>query len=143
MRFGAYMVHCICVFLHLDIMHFEDSNNKISPFAGDLCQRLIDAGLLEDDPKYYGSQIIDWFGFDQTQSMAEYLDIAPENLSEFVELYMMGEGNCPLCGGELKFCETEGYEYGGSYDIPPEWIVTNYVYKCANCGEIIKTEEEL
>ena len=143
MRFGAYLVRCICLFLHLDIMHFEDSNNKISPFAGDLCQRLIDAGLLEDDPKYYGSQIIDWFGPDQTQPMAEYLDIAPENLSEFVELYMMGEGNCPLCGGELKFCETEGYEYGGSDDIPPEWIVTEYIYKCANCGEIIKTEKEL
>lgn len=124
-------------------MHFEDLNNKISPFAEDLCEKLIDAGLLEDDPMFYGEQIINWYDLPDIKKMTEYLDIPQKDIHDFEELYMMGEGNCPLCGGELEFVETEGYEYGGSDDIPPEWIVTNYVYKCANCGEIIKTEEEL
>lgn len=124
-------------------MHFEDLNNKISPFAEDLCEKLIDAGLLEDDPMFYGEQIINWYDLPDIKKMADYLDIPQKDIHDFEELYMMGEGNCPLCGGELVFVETEGYESGGSDDIPPEWIVENYIYKCANCGEIIKTEKEL
>ncbi len=51
---------------------------------------------------------------------------------------------CPHCGGELKFVETEGHELkDGDYYTPNSYVIDNYVYRCAECGEIIKSEKEL
>lgn len=50
----------------------------------------------------------------------------------------------PHCGGELEFVETEGHELkDGDYYTPNSYIVDNYVYRCVECGEIIKTPNEL
>ena len=55
-----------------------------------------------------------------------------------------GDGDCPHCGGELEFVETEGHELkDGDYYTPNSYIVDNYVYRCVECGEIIKTPNEL
>ena len=54
------------------------------------------------------------------------------------------DGFCPHCGGELQYIETEGHELrDGDYYTPNSYIIDNYVYRCADCGEYIKTPNEL
>ena len=51
---------------------------------------------------------------------------------------------CPVCGGELDFVETEGHELNdGDYYTPNSYIIDYFVYRCRECGEIVKTENEL
>lgn len=54
------------------------------------------------------------------------------------------DGICPECGGELEFSETEGHELNdGDYYTPNSYEIDNYVYRCRECGAIIKSEKEL
>ena len=56
----------------------------------------------------------------------------------------MIDGKCPECGGELLFVETEGHElHDGDYYTPNSYIIDKYIYRCADCGETIKTDKEL
>lgn len=51
---------------------------------------------------------------------------------------------CPVCGGELDFVETEGHELkDGDYYTPNSYIIDYFVYRCRECGEIVKTENVL
>lgn len=54
------------------------------------------------------------------------------------------DGKCPECGGELDYVETQGHELNdGDYYTPNSYIIDKYIYRCADCGEIIKTDKEL
>lgn len=62
----------------------------------------------------------------------------------FCNLVVMGDGDCPVCGGNLVYDETEGHELNdGDLYTPNSWVPDLYCYHCANCGEIIKTPNEL
>lgn len=82
--------------------------------------------------------------------LAEYLyndethSIPADVFDAFCALIVWGDGDCPHCGGKLEFVETEGHELNdGDYFTPNSYIVDNYVYRCVECGEIIKTPNEL
>lgn len=120
-------------------------------FAKDLCTLYVNAGLLEDTPDSYGLPV--------TQAMPEahvstvaamlsaYLDLAPipaNVFDSFTRLIVMGDGDCPHCGGNLKYKETVGHELkDGDYWTPNSWVADYYVYTCPICGETIKTPNEL
>ena len=113
---------------------------------------LVNAGFLIDDPDNYGCMLSE-----SIQGDAKVFDVAEifkqalgvpvlgsdlwDNVNGCV---VMGDGDCPECGGELRFVETEGHEINdGDRYTPNSYIVDNYVYVCRNCGEIIKSENEL
>ena len=57
---------------------------------------------------------------------------------------LWGDGDCPYCGGELRFVRTEGHELqDGDRWTPNSYVIDNYVYECPVCGEIIKSKKEL
>ena len=67
-----------------------------------------------------------------------------EVFDAFCALIFWGDGDCPHCGGELEFIETEGHELNdGDYYTPNSYVIDNYVYRCNECGEYIKTPKEL
>lgn len=119
--------------------------------AVELCQKFVDAGMLKDDPDVYGETFIRATGpqyvTDICAVLREYLyvpTVETEVFDAVCLLCVIGDGPCPECGGELKFVETEGHEEkSGDRDLPPEYIIERYVYKCAHCGETIKSEIEL
>lgn len=108
--------------------------------AVELCQWFIDSGMFEDTPNNYGVTVIQATGdklvSDVCAGLSTFLfgecrAIHCDVFDAFCRLVILGDGDCPHCGGELQFVETEGHE------------IDNYVYRCAECGEIVKTDKEL
>ena len=60
------------------------------------------------------------------------------------EMEDIKDGICPECGGELKLIDTDGYELNdGDYLTPNTYVIERYIYRCADCGEIIETNDLL
>ena len=120
-------------------------------FADLLCKKLIASDLLADIPDNYGLPMIQATGkarvFDVVSVLIEYLGIPTMDMDAFdafCKCIVIGDGDCPKCGGELEHYENEGHEINdGDYLHPNTYIVDKYVYRCRECGEIIKSETEL
>jgi len=119
-----------------------------------LCAHLVKTGIIEDTPENYGVSVLIATGpryvKDVCAALAEYLyddetrTIPADVFDAFCRLIVMGNGDCPVCGGNLLYDETEGHELkDGDYYTPNSWVPDLYVYHCANCGEIYKTPNEL
>lgn len=122
--------------------------------AVELCARFIDAGMIEDDPENWGKSVLRATGpqyvSDVCAVLAEYLfgdethSVPADVFDAFCALTVMGDGDCPHCGGELRFIETEGHELNdGDHYTPNSYEIDYYIYHCAVCGETIKSEKEL
>lgn len=122
--------------------------------AVELCGRMIDAGMIEDTPDNYGESVLIATGpqyvKDVCAVLAGYLygdedrAIPADVFDAFCGLTVIGNGNCPLCGGNLIYDCEKGHELqDGDYWTPNSWVVDLYVYHCANCGETIQTKNEL
>ena len=67
-----------------------------------------------------------------------------EVFDAFRKLILMDEYDCPRCGGNLKYIETEGHHLNdGDRFTPPSYIIDIYVYRCPECGAYIKSKIEL
>lgn len=122
--------------------------------AVELFAALVDAGMIEDPTENWGESVLIATGpqyvSDVCAVLAEYLyndeshSIPADVFDAFCALIVWGDSNCPHCGGELEFVETEGHELNdGDYFTPNSYVIDNYVYRCVECGEIIKTPNEL
>ncbi len=149
-----------------NIMKFKIDENlkmvaaaKVAPVdletvAVELCARFIDAGMIDSDPDNITRTVMEATGpryvKDVCAVLAEYLygddehSISADVFDAFCKLVIIGDGGCPDCGGELEYMETEGHELkDGDYLTPNSYVIDNYVYRCRECGEIIKSEKEL
>ena len=119
--------------------------------AVDLCKYMINAGVIEDTPEHWGESVLIATGpqyvKDICDLLAGYLGVDrvhTDVFDAFCRLTVVGDGDCPKCGGELIYDETIGHELNdGDYFTPPSYVVDYYVYHCRVCGEIIKSEKEL
>lgn len=122
--------------------------------AVELCARLIETGMIEDPNDYWGKSVLIATGpqyvSDVCAVLAGFLygdesrSIPADVFDAFCALIVLGDGDCPHCGGELVFTETEGHELNdGDYYTPNTYVIDNYVYRCVECGEIFKTPNEL
>lgn len=122
--------------------------------ADKLCKHFIAAGIFADNEGNYGCPVLEAAGPQYVKDICALLagflyndasrSIPSDVFVAFCDLIVMGEGDCPECGGSLKFVETEGHELkDGDRDTPNSYIIDKYVYKCRVCGEIIKSEVEL
>ena len=117
----------------------------------ELAAAFLDAGLFKDDESNYGETFIGVTGHNQMFSILDALTkyfgvegIRPETWDALCASVLLGDGDCPECGGELRFLETEGHKLNdGDHWTPDTYEIDYYFYKCANCGEIIKSEHEL
>lgn len=120
-------------------------------FSCDLCQYMINAGIIEDTNEHWGESVLIATGpqyvKDICDLLAGYLGvdrIHTDVFDAFCRLTVMGDGDCPKCGGELIYDETIGHELNdGDRFTPPSYVVDYYVYHCPICGETIKSETEL
>jgi len=118
-------------------------------FSKLLGNKMVVSGLLVDDPENYGLPVIMATGnahvFDVVSALIEYLCVPAmtmETFDAFCDCIVMGDGDCPECGGELKFFENEGRElHDGDYYVPNSFIPEKTVYKCRVCGSTIKYDD--
>jgi hypothetical protein len=123
----------------------------LSIFARLLCQKLIASNILSDVPDNYGLTMIQATGrarvYDVVFALIEYLGIPAldmDTFDAFCRCVVIGDGDCPECGGELEHIENEGHEIkDGDYLTPNTYVVDKYVYRCRECGETIKLDQEL
>ena len=126
---------------------------KTPEIAVELCAAFIDAGMIEMVPANFNSPVLQamrpQYVKDVCAVLADYLyndeshSIRADVFDAFCKLVIVSDG-CPHCGGELKFLEIEGHELrDGDYLTPNSYVIDNYVYRCAECGEITKSEKEL
>ena len=122
--------------------------------AVELLAALVDVGMIEDPTEYWGKSVLIATGpqyvSDVCAVLAEYLygdetrSIPADVFDAFCALTIVGDGDCPYCGGELEFVEVEGHELkDGDYFTPNSYVIDNWVYRCVECGETIKSEKEL
>ena len=122
--------------------------------AVELCARFVDAGMIENTNENWCESVLTATGpqyvSDVCAVLAEYLygdeshSVPADVFDAFCALTVMGDGDCPNCGGNLVFDETEGHELNdGDYYTPNSYEIDYYIYHCAVCGETIKTENEL
>lgn len=114
--------------------------------AEELCGELVGAGMIEDTPDNYGVSLLEATGpiyvADVCKVLCGYLEretITANIWKAFCGLTVLGDGKCPLCGGELEYVESEGHEIkDGDYFTPNTFVVDFEVYRCRECGEITK-----
>ena len=122
--------------------------------AVELFDALVDAGMIEDPNDHWNESVFIATGPRSVKEicavLAEYLyndethSIPADIFDAFCALVVWGDGDCPYCGGELEFVEVEGHELkDGDYYTPNSYVIDNWVYRCVECGEIIKTPNEL
>lgn len=119
--------------------------------SADLCRYMINAGILEDSPDHWGESVLIATGPQYVKDVCDLLAgflkvnrIHTDVFDAFCGLTVVGDGDCPVCGGNLIYDETEGHELkDGDYFTPNSWVVDLYVYHCPECGEIVKSKTEL
>lgn len=114
-----------------------------------MADALLDAGLIEDTEYYYGCNLLQECG----TSLAVEIDnpvaktvcdimhaIGIELIDDtvykaFASCIIMGEGDCPKCGGEMELRECEGHEISsGDRDTPPDYEIDYEKWCCEECG---------
>ena len=120
-------------------------------FSDLLCRKMIVETIIADIPDNYGTSVIKAAGksrvFDVVSVLIEYLGVSNldmDTFDAFCNCVVIGDGDCPECGGELEHVENEGHEIkDGDYLTPNTYVVDKYVYRCRECGEIFKFDQEL
>ena len=137
-----------------DELRPRPGNIMLPLVSKELSRRFIDAGMIEDHTDHWGESVLLATGpqyvADVCKVLAGYLyndetrSIPADVFDAFCRLTVVGDGDCPKCGGELKCKETIGHELNdGDHWTPNSYVVDYYVYECPICGETIKSETEL
>lgn len=136
-------------FLKMAAIAVNGKETDAEKHGRELYDGLVDAGLMEDTMANVGVTIQKVLGNQHVKDVCNFLysiygiPIPSGLFDTFCKLEIVSEG-CPECGGKLEFCETEGHELNdGDYWTPNTYIVDEYIYRCAECGETIKSEKEL
>lgn len=65
------------------------------------------------------------------------------HFSEFIRLIVMGDGDCPECGGDTEVVDGRYKQTGGfDYDSEPEYTTIWERCRCTNCGFSESSEPE-
>lgn len=124
---------------------------QLEKFSADLCAYMVHAGIIEDTPDNWGESVLIATGPQYVKDVCDLLAgflkvsrIHTDTFDAFCRLTVVGNGDCPKCGGELKLKDTIGHELNdGDYFTPPSYVVDYYEYECPICGETIKSKNEL
>lgn len=106
---------------------------------------LLDAGFIEDEDDCYGllmAYVV--LGINETNGMLAKIGINQIDLSvfsAFSQCVIIGDGDCPECGGEMELEECSGREVPSVYgDVPPDYE-TDYEKRCCSiCGYTIEKD---
>ena len=108
----------------------------------ELADRFVKEGMLTDSPyQEYGLDFDEAIGpvtyHEICAVLMDYFDV-PEIPDEAYDSLMsstiMGDGDCPVCGGKLYLDHEDGYtKYDRRNEYPPEYVKEREVWRCEVC----------
>lgn len=120
----------------------DASKKPAKDVSGIITSELIKRKIIEDMPDNWGYPIIDCYERDVT--VLEFVEVIrsigvsvvhSEYLDALLECILIGDGDCPDCGGELEVTDgkyrcTGGDGYITPYEYDPIWEEKT----CSHCG---------
>lgn len=119
-----------------DLTLFEE--RLVNCIKSMMCQEELD-GTNEEEPWYGGWKVHSLIDIDLPMSdLAKKFAKAvcaekPQLPDQFLRLVVMGDYDCPDCGGKLKKEDIEEKKDNGYFD-PPTYEVVGYDVWCTNCA---------
>lgn len=112
--------------------------------SAELGAALEKAGIIEDIPDLYGKRLADAACDQLVQDVYAVLAafLGKKSVScvvwdAYCNAIVMGDGDCPECGGHIRREDAVGHElHDGDYMTPNSYIVDYYV--CPVCGAHVK-----
>ena len=113
-----------------------------------LINELVERKLISDDEANYGSKLI--FCLEPDTSVSDVVgvlnsvginDVRSKHVTWLVFTKIIGDGECPDCGGEMETIDSDSRYVGGDgYSTPLEFETTWEEKICRNCGKKIIVE---
>lgn len=125
------------------------ASRKSAAFVGkSLCAAFINIGMLEDTEFVYGTNVLLAMGpqymVDVKRIICETLGLSiltDDVFKAFCRLTVMGDYECPHCGGSLSLYDEETREIQSwRNELPPTYKTIRETYRCNVCGEKIIRE---
>lgn len=118
----------------------------VETVAVELCGKLVEAEMLEDDPLNFGLSVLEATGpryvADVCKVLCGYLEretISADIWKAFCGLTVFGDGECPKCGGEMVSLYADVREIPAwRNEFPPEYKTESETFRCEVCGELIR-----
>lgn len=100
--------------------------------------------MIQDDPEFWGCTLFD--SIERDIPVSEVVGIIKatgisvvrsEHLDAFLNLVLVGKGDCPICGGEMEITDGDYKVCGGDgYLTPHEYEPTFEERTCKHCGHV-------
>lgn len=122
----------------------NESVLPIGEFTQNVISQLIKSEAIEETPDCWGLTVRDAIGGDtQVKTLSDILYntgisiVTNRHFDALLELVIIGDHDCPKCGGEMevingKYRRTFGDGYTTPYEFEPEWEDK----RCNNCGHV-------
>lgn len=123
----------------------KKAGRSTSKFAAKLVTELVARNVIDNDPDNWGNQLVKCYDGSDTLVfvIAEILqscgivDATIDDLAAFDALVLLGDGDCPECGGEMETIDSESkHTFGDGYLTEKEYEVLWETKKCRHCGHI-------
>ena len=114
-----------------------------------LINELISRGMVCDDEANYGSELLDCLEPDTFVSDVVNVlnsigikDVKSKHINHLLSMVIIGDGECPECGGEMETIDADYRRTGGDgYLTPLEYEPLWEEKVCRNCGKKIIVEK--
>ena len=124
------------------------AQKDVAEVAHILTQGLINAGLIKDDEEYYGLTIKECVDGDTpVKTIVDIIQqtgitiVVDTDYDAICKCVVMGDGDCPECGGEMELWDCEGHEISsGDRDVPPEYVHDWEQWRCPVCGHTFEKD---
>lgn len=107
-----------------------------------IVNQLIQNGIIQDEPDYWGYNLLDCIECDvAVTDIVTIINatgisvVRSEHVEALFSLILIGNGECPECGGEMEVVDGEYKCCGGDgYITPLEYMPLWEEKQCCNCG---------
>lgn len=107
-----------------------------------LTQQLLNAGLINDNDECYGLPLEECL--DGETSVTQLVEIIKQTgidrvndttYSAFLACVLMGDGDCPECGGDMELIDFAGHSVSShDRDVPSDYVSDYEKWRCPICG---------
>lgn len=122
------------------------ANRPIEELSHNIVTTLWEHGAVCDDEENYGCRLIDCiesefsiFGIlDLLMAVTGLEDITCDMFKTICDCTIMGDGDCPECGGEMEYITGECHRTNVGQDEEPEYTMDSETFRCHACGYVNK-----